>query len=325
MKLNGKSVFVAGHNGMVGSALVRRLARERVDLVTASRSELDLVDQAAVRRFFESSKIDAVVVAAAKVGGIQANASLPFDFLYQNLMISANVIEAAASTGVEKLLFLGSSCIYPKLAPQPISEDALLKGPLEPTNEWYSIAKIAGIKICQALRRQKGCDFISCQPSNLYGPKDNFDLESSHVLAALLCKMHYAKTRAEPAVVVWGSGRPRREFVHADDVADACVFLLEKYSEEAPINVGQGSDITIAELAALVASVVGYEGDLVFDETRPDGTPRKLLDTSRLESLGWRPRIQLEDGLKATYAWFLENEAKRSGADKRRAVYARTK
>ena len=303
--LAGKRVFVAGHRGMVGGAIVRRLATEDCELLTADRAALDLKDQAAVRAWFARNKPEAVFLAAAHVGGILANDSFPADFLYDNLMIEANVIEAAHREGVEKLLFLGSSCIYPKFAPQPIPEDALLTGPLEPTNEWYAIAKIAGIKLCQAYRRQHGADFISAMPTNLYGPGDNFDLDSSHVIPALIRKAHEAKVNGK-AMIVWGSGTPKREFLHVDDCADACVFLLKRYSDGEHVNVGSGSDISIAELARLICDVVGYRGSITHDRTKPDGTPRKLMDTSKLEMLGWVPTIGLEEGVASVYRWFLE-------------------
>ena len=300
-ELARKRVWVAGHRGMVGSALVRRLASERCEVVTAGRAEVDLTDQAAVERWLEAARPDAVFLAAAKVGGILANDRHPAGFLYDNLMIEANVVHAARRVGVDKLLFLGSSCIYPKFAPQPIAEDSLLTGPLEPTNEWYAIAKIAGLKLCQAYRREHGCDFVAAMPTNLYGPGDNFDLDSSHVLPALLRRAHEAKRRGDDRLTIWGSGSPRREFLHVDDCADALVFLMRHYSEEAPINVGCGEDVTIAELARLVMAVVGFEGELAHDRTKPDGTPRKLLDTRRLTALGWSPRIPLGDGIAQVY------------------------
>jgi GDP-L-fucose synthase len=307
--LAGKRVFVAGHRGMVGSAIVRRLASEQCDVLTAGRDQLDLIDQAAVRAWFAHQKPDAVFLAAAKVGGILANDSFPADFLYDNLMIEANVIEAAFRAKVGKLLFLGSSCIYPKLAEQPIREDALLTGPLEPTNEWYAVAKIAGIKLAQAYRRQHGSDFISAMPTNLYGPGDNFDLASSHVLPALIRKAHEAKLAGAASFAIWGSGTPRREFLHVDDLADACVFLMQTYSADEHVNVGFGDDIAIIELADLVAQIVGFEGTIERDPSKPDGTPRKLMDSSRLRQMGWSPRIALADGIAASYRWFLEHEA----------------
>jgi GDP-L-fucose synthase len=292
---------------MVGSAIANRLYAEGLLTLTASRADLDLRDQDAVRAFMDQKRPEVVIIAAAKVGGIHANAVQPAEFIYDNLMIASNLIEAAHQTGVEKLLLLGSSCIYPRLATQPISEEALLTGTLEPTNEPYAVAKIAGLKLCQAYRRQYGCDFISCQPTNLYGPHDNFDLDNSHVLPALLRKAHEAKLSGAASMIVWGTGSPRREFLHVDDLADACVFLLRHYSDETPLNVGWGEDLTIGDLARLVADTVGFTGELVFDATKPDGTPRKLLDTTRINALGWRPRIPLNSGLKRYYAWFLEN------------------
>ena len=307
--LSGKRVFIAGHRGMVGSAIVRRLAQEDCEVLTAGRDTLDLIDQAAVRAWFAREKPDAVVIAAAKVGGILANDSFPADFLYDNLMIEANVVEAAFRANVEKLLFLGSSCIYPKFAEQPIREDALLTGTLEPTNEWYAIAKIAGLKLAQAYRRQHGSDFISAMPTNLYGPGDNFDLASSHVLPALLRKAHEAKLAGAASFAIWGSGTPRREFLHVDDMADACVFLMRSYSDDEHVNVGSGSDIAIGDLAGLVARTVGFAGTVETDSSKPDGTPRKLMDSSRLRALGWSPQIGLEQGVATTYAWFLEHRA----------------
>jgi GDP-L-fucose synthase len=302
----GKRVWVAGHRGMVGSALLRRLAREDCEVLTVTRQECDLARQEQVERWMNAARPHAVIVAAAKVGGILANDRYPAEFLYDNLMIEANVIHTAQRTGVEKLLFLGSSCIYPKFAPQPMPEEALLEGQLEPTNQWYAIAKIAGIKLCQAYRRQYGCDFISAMPTNLYGPGDNFDLLSSHVVPALIAKMHAAKVAGADEVEIWGTGRPRREFLHVDDLADACVHLLEVYSGEMHINVGCGADQTIAELAETIRRVVGFGGRLRYNSERPDGTPQKLLDTSRLTALGWRPRIALEDGLADAYRWYRE-------------------
>jgi GDP-L-fucose synthase len=305
--LAGKRIFVAGHRGMVGSALVRRLAREGCEVLTAPRSELDLRRQAETEGWMRAKQPDVVVIAAAHVGGILANDSNPAEFLYDNLMIEANLIHAAHVVGVQKILFLGSSCIYPRLAPQPISEDLLLTGPLEPTNQWYAVAKIAGIKLCQAYRREHGNDFISAMPTNLYGPGDNYDERTSHVLPALIRKAHDAKLAGAAQITVWGSGRPRREFMHVDDLADALVFILTQYSAEPHINVGVGTDLTIRELAELVCKIVGFKGSLRFDETRPDGTPQKLLDVSRLTTLGWRARTDLASGIAATYQDYLAN------------------
>ncbi|RTL61569.1 MAG: GDP-L-fucose synthase [Hyphomicrobiales bacterium] len=305
--LGGKRVFVAGHRGMVGGAIARRLASERCELLLASHSDLDLTRQAAVEAWFARHKPQAVFLAAARVGGIRANDTYPVDFLADNLAIQSNVIGAAHQTGVEKLLFLGSSCIYPRLAPQPIREEALLTGPLEPTNEWYAIAKIAGIKLVQAHRKQYGADYISAMPTNLYGEGDNFHPENSHVPAALLSRFHAAKVSRAPEVVVWGTGTPLREFLFVDDLADACVHLMKHYSGDSHINVGTGTDLSIADFAHLIAKVVGYEGRLVFDTSRPDGTPRKVMDVSRLAALGWRAPTSLEDGLKRYYAWYLAN------------------
>ena len=301
-------IFVAGHRGLVGSALVRKLEREGFDnLVTRDRSQLDLRNEAAVDLFFEQEKPAIVIFAAAKVGGIKANNDQPVEFLLDNIQIQNNVIRAAHHAGVRKLLFLGSSCIYPKHAPQPIPESALLTGPLEPTNEAYAIAKIAGIKLCQAFSREYGAHFISAMPTNLYGPNDNFDLLSSHVLPALLRKAHDAKTSGARELVVWGSGKPRREFLHVDDLAAACLFLLEKYDSPEIINVGCGEDVSIRELAELICDVVGFKGELAWDTTKPDGTPRKLLDVSKVHELGWRHTIPLRDGTARTYEWFLKN------------------
>jgi GDP-L-fucose synthase len=294
---------------MVGSAIVRRLSKAGfTKVLTRSRLELDLLDRAAVRAFFDRERPTVVVDAAAKVGGIAANNEQPVEFLLQNAVIQNNVIEAAADFGARKLLFLGSSCIYPKFAPQPISESALLTGALEPTNEAYAIAKIVGIKLCQAYARQYGKTFISGMPTNLYGPNDNFDLHSSHVLPALIRKTHEAKEGGESDIVVWGTGTPRREFLHVDDLADACLFLLERYDSPEIVNIGCGEDITIRELAETVCEVVGFEGNLVFDETKPDGTPRKLLDVNILFGMGWRPRIALRDGIRDAYEWFLNSK-----------------
>lgn len=306
--LAGKRVYVAGHRGMVGAALVRRLQSEHCDVVVGGRSDVDLLRQDQVERFIGDSKPDVVIVAAAKVGGIHANNAYPAQFLYENLMIESNLIHASHEVGVERLLFLGSSCIYPKHAPQPMTEDALLTGSLEPTNQWYAIAKIAGVMLCQAYRRQYGDDFISAMPTNLYGPGDNYHPENSHVPAALQRRFHEAKLAGAPETVVWGTGTPRREFLHVDDLADACIHLLKHYSGEDTINVGVGEDITIGELAAIIAEVVGYKGKLVFDPSKPDGTPRKLLDISRLKALGWSPRTTLEDGMAQAYAWFRDSD-----------------
>lgn len=297
-----KRVYVAGHRGMVGSAIVRRLEREGCTILTATRAEADLRDPAAVDTWFADNKPDLVFLAAAKVGGILANDSYPADFLYENMMIAANVIHAAHGNGVEKLLFLGSSCIYPKFAEQPIREDALLTGPLEPTNEWYAIAKIAGIKLCQAYRKQHGADFISAMPTNLYGPGDNYDLSSSHVLPALLRKAHMMKIGEASVLPMWGTGEPRREFLHADDCADACIFLMKSYSDAEHVNVGTGEDIRIVDLARLVCDVVGVEARIDHDLTKPDGTPRKLMDGTKLRELGWTASIPLEEGIRRTYA-----------------------
>jgi GDP-L-fucose synthase len=303
-ELSGRRVFVAGHRGMVGAALLRRLARENVELLTATRREVDLRRQAETEAWFQRSKPEVVILAAATVGGILANDSRPADFLYDNLAIELNVVEAARRSGVDRLVLLGSSCIYPREAPQPLSEPAMLTGPLEPTNQWYAVAKIAGIKLGQAYRRQHGLDAISAMPTSLYGPGDNFDLNSSHVVPALLRKVHEAKLAGRREVEVWGSGRPRREFLHVDDCADAIVHLARHYGGEEHINIGCGEDLVIAELARLIAKVVGYQGGFRFDGSKPDGTPRKLLDVSRLTALGWRPSIPLADGLASTYAWY---------------------
>jgi len=302
--LKGRRVFVAGHRGMVGSALVRRLTQEECELLTLDRDTVDLRNQAGVDRWFGEHRPEAVLLAAARVGGIHENDIYPGDFLYDNLAIATNVIEASRRAGVAKLLFLGSSCIYPRLAPQPISESCLLTGPLEPTNEWYAVAKIAGLKLCQAYRRQHGCDFVSVMPTNLYGPNDNFDLLSSHVLAALLAKIAAAVRECRDVVEIWGSGSPRREFLHVDDLADAVVFLMKTWSDEEPINIGSGADVTISELAKLIAEIVGFSGRFVFDGSKPDGTPRKLLDVSKLAALGWRPQIELQTGIRQTYDWY---------------------
>ena len=301
-------VFVAGHRGLVGSAIVRHLRASGFrNLLLPDRASLDLRCQSAVDAFFAGQRPEYVFLAAAKVGGIWANNAYPAEFLHDNIAIGTNVIDAAHRHGTRKLLYLGSSCVYPKNAPQPLREEYLLTGPLETTNEWYAIAKIAGLKMCQAYRRQHGFNAISAMPTNLYGPEDNFSLQSSHVMPALIRKFHEAKERGEPTVEVWGTGTPRREFLHVDDLADACLFLMERYEEEQWINVGWGRDETIAELATTIARVVGFGGSLRFDTSKPDGTPRKLLDTTRISVLGWEPRIHLEDGIRSTYAWFLEH------------------
>ncbi len=299
--LEGKRVWVAGHRGMVGSAIVRRLASEGCEILNVDRAELDLMDQAAVFDWVQNMRPDAVFVAAARVGGIMANATRPADFLYDNLVIETNVIEAARRANVEKLLFLGSSCIYPKFAEQPIREEALLTGPLEPTNEWYAIAKIAGIKLCQAYRLQHGCDFISAMPTNLYGTGDNYDPETSHVLPALIRKAHEAKMAGADHIEIWGSGAPLREFLHADDCADALVFLMRNYSDALHVNVGSGNDLAIIDLARMVCDVVGFAGEIRTDPSKPDGTPRKLMAADRLSSMGWRPSIALEAGIAMAY------------------------
>jgi GDP-L-fucose synthase len=308
--MTSKSVFVAGHRGLVGGAVVEELRQAGYSsILTRSRSELDLIDSAAVRDFFTAARPQWVVVAAARVGGIKANSDRPVEFLLENLKIQNNLIESAHRSGVEKLLFLGSSCIYPKFAPQPIPETALLTGALEPTNEPYAIAKIAGIKLCQAYAREYGARFISAMPTNLYGPGDNFDLDTSHVLPALIRKVHEAKSSGAPEVSIWGTGTPRREFLHVHDLARACRFLLEQYNSPEIVNVGVGEDVTIRELAELIVDTLGYRGQLVFDSTKPDGTPRKLLDVSRIHTLGWRARIPLPDGIRQTYDWYLNHRA----------------
>ena len=303
-----KKVFVAGHRGMVGSAIVRCLEQQdEVEIITAGRGALDLLDQVAVQDFFESNAIDEIYLAAAKVGGIHANNAYPAEFIHNNLVIETNVIHAAWKYGVKKLCFLGSSCIYPKHAPQPMNEEHLLTGPLEPTNEWYAVAKIAGIKMCQAYRRQYGFDAISLMPTNLYGPGDNFHPENSHVLPALIRRFQEAKESGASEVVIWGTGTPRREFLHVDDLAEACLFLMENYSGEDIVNVGVGEDISILDLARLVAEVVGFEGEIRSDPSKPDGTSRKLLDVSKIHGLGWKARIRLHEGIEATNRWFMEN------------------
>jgi GDP-L-fucose synthase len=306
-------IYVAGHRGLVGSAIVRRLrAGGFENLLLRDRQQLDLTRQAPVEDFFAGARPEYVFLAAAKVGGILANDSQPAEFLHDNLAIQTNVIDAARRHGATKLLFLGSSCIYPKLAPQPLREEYLLSGPLEPTNEWYAIAKIAGLKMCQAYRRQYGFNAISLMPTNLYGPGDNFSLQTSHVLPALLRKFHQAKEQHAPEVIVWGTGTPRREFLHVDDLADACLLLMQRYEDERPINVGCGRDQTIAELAETIRGIVGFHGSVRFDPSRPDGAPRKLLDTTRLSALGWQPGISLEMGIRGTYSWFQQSGVNRA-------------
>lgn len=303
--LEGKRVWVAGHRGMVGSAIVRRLASEGCEILTTGRDVLDLERQSEVEAWMAKEKPDAIFMAAAKVGGILANDTYPADFLYKNLVIETNIVDAAWRAGVGKMLFLGSSCIYPKFAPQPITEDALLTGPLEPTNEWYAIAKIAGIKLAQAYRKQHGCDFISAMPTNLYGIGDNFDLNSSHVMPALIRKAHEAKLAGADSITIWGTGTPRREFLNADDCADACVFLMKTYSDFEHVNVGSGEDITILELAHTVSEVVGFSGAINTDTSKPDGTPRKLMSADKLRQAGWAPKIDLRSGIKVAYDWYL--------------------
>jgi GDP-L-fucose synthase len=303
--LAGKRVWVAGHRGMVGNAIVRRLESERCEILTVSHAELDLKRQENVESWIRDARPDAIFMAAATVGGIHANETRPAEFIYDNLMIECHVIEAAWRAGVEKLMFLGSACIYPREAPQPMAEAALLTGPLEPTNEWYAIAKIAGIKLCQAYRLQYGCDFISAMPNNLYGPGDNFDLSSSHVVPALIRKIHEAKEKGADTVEIWGSGKPLREFLHVEDCADALVFLMTHYSDQMHVNIGSGDELSIAELAALIAETVGYRGSFRFDLDKPDGTPRKLLDVSLLQGMGWSASTELRTGLKKTYGWYM--------------------
>lgn len=308
--LTGRRVWVAGHRGMAGSAIVRRLKLEDCEILTATRSELDLLRQADVAAWIADRKIDVIVLAAATVGGILANSTRPVDFLYDNLVIEANVIHGAWQAGVQKLLFLGSSCIYPRLAPQPMREEYLMTGPLEPTNEWYAIAKIAGIKMCQAYRRQFGSEFISVMPTNLYGPGDRYDAENGHVVAALIMKIHSAKLANNSTVELWGSGRPRREFLFTEDLADACVFVLKSYSGETFLNVGTGQDMTILELAQSIAGVIGWRGTFTFDISKPDGMPRKVMDVSRLRALGWLAKTDFEAGMQQAYEWYLTNVAK---------------
>ena len=302
--LKGKRVWVAGHRGMAGSAIVRRLKSEDCEILAAPRDELDLRRQAAVEAWLAERRPQAVFLAAARVGGILANSSRPAEFIYDNLAIETNIIQAARQAGVEKLLFLSSSCVYPRLAPQPMKEEVLLTGPLEPTNEWYAVAKIAGMKLCQAYRRQYGCDFISVMPTNLYGPGDNFDPESSHVAAALQVKVHRAKSRGERSIEIWGTGTPKREFLYVDDLADAAIFLMKNYSDDMHINVGTGSDMTIRELAELIAEAAGWRGGFTYDRSKPDGMPRKVMDVSRLRALGWSARTAPKEGFRAAYEWY---------------------
>lgn len=308
ISLDGARIWVTGHRGMVGSALCRRLAEDDVVILNATRQQCDLTDTGAVQRWIRQYKPDMVVHAAAKVGGILANASYPVDFLQENLQIATNVISAAHAAGVQKLVFLGSSCIYPKHAPQPITPDALLSAPLEPTNEWYALAKIAGLKLCQAYRQQYGADFISVMPCNLYGPGDNFDLQTSHVAAALLRRISEAAASNAPTVTLWGSGTPRREFMHVDDLADGVVFALQHYSDIPPLNIGCNADISIRELAQLIAEIVGYKGEFTLDTSKPDGTPKKLMDSRLINSMGWQPRHDFRSGFAAFYKWYIEQE-----------------
>jgi GDP-L-fucose synthase len=311
--LAGKRVWVAGHRGMAGSAIVRRLASERCTILTVGRDQVDLRNQAAVESWMASTRPQAVFLAAGTVGGILANSTRPAEFIYDNLAIEGNVVHAAWKTGVEKLLFLGSSCIYPRMAPQPITEEAMLTGPLEATNEWYAVAKIAGIKLCQAYRRQYGCDFVAAMPTNLYGPGDNYDLQHGHVAAALQVKIHRAKTSGAPTVELWGTGTPKREFLFVDDLGDALVFIMQHYSGEQHLNVGTGSEISIAELAELIARSADYRGAFVYDSSKPDGTPRKVMDVSKLAALGWRARTAVEEGFERAYRWYVENVAAKAG------------
>ena len=311
--LKGRRVWVAGHHGMAGSSIARRLERENCELITATRSDLNLLRQADVEAWMADRKIDVIFLAAATVGGILANTLRPVEFLYENLVIETNVIQAARTTGVKKLLFLGSSCIYPRMAEQPMREEALLTGALEPTNEWYAIAKIAGIKLCQAYRRQYGCDFVSVMPTNLYGPGDRYDAENGHVVAALIMKIHAAKLANSPTVELWGTGKPKREFLFTGDLADACVFVIKNYSEEMFLNVGTGHDITILELAQSIAKIVGWRGTFTFNTSKPDGMPRKVLDVSRLRALGWTASTDFETSMKEAYKWYVANVAQ-SGA-----------
>ncbi|MFL2770696.1 MAG: GDP-L-fucose synthase family protein [Rhodospirillaceae bacterium] len=306
--LNGKRIWVAGHTGMVGRAIVRILKRKSCDMITVSHETLDLTRQSDVECWMAETKPDAIIMAAAQVGGIHANDSYPVDFLMHNLKIETNVFSAAHAVGVKRILFLGSSCIYPRLAPQPMREDSLMTGPLEPTNQWYALAKIAGVMMAQAYRKQYGRDYISCMPTNLYGPGDNFDLQSSHVLAALIVKAHQAKESCSESLEIWGTGAPTREFLYVDDMAEACIFLLERYSNSEPINVGSGNEITIRDLASTVAKVIGFNGRITNDHGKPDGMPRKLMESSRINAMGWRARMGLEEGIAKTYEWFLKDK-----------------
>lgn len=310
--LAGRRVWVAGHRGMAGSAIARRVARENCEIITATHGELDLLRQSDVNAWMADKKVDVVFLAAATVGGIMANTTRPAEFLYENLVMATNVIQAAKQTGVKKLLFLGSSCIYPRHAQQPMREEALLTGALEPTNEWYAIAKIAGIKLCEAYRRQYGCDFVSVMPTNLYGPGDRYDAEGGHVVAALIMKIHAAKIANKATVELWGSGTPRREFLFSEDLADACVFVMKNYSGEMFLNVGTGRDMTILELAQSIAKIIGWDGTFTFDRSKPDGMPRKVMDVSRLSALGWNAPTDFEDGMKEAYQWYVDNVAKSS-------------
>ncbi|HEV2136893.1 MAG TPA: GDP-L-fucose synthase [Terracidiphilus sp.] len=311
-ELRGKRIWVAGHRGMAGSAIVRRLAREECEVITATRGELDLLRQADVAKWMAAKRVDVVFHAAATVGGILANSTRPADFLYENLAIAINVVRSAKETGVKKLLFLGSSCIYPRSAPQPMREEDLLTGPLEPTNEWYAIAKIAGMKLCQAYRRQYGCDFISVMPTNLYGPGDRYDLQEGHVVAALIMKIHAAKLANSPTVELWGTGTPKREFLFSEDLADACVFVMKHYSGEMFLNVGTGREITILELAESIARIAGWHGRFTFDTSKPDGMPRKVMDTGRLRALGWTAPTDFETGMREAYRWYVANVAQQT-------------
>jgi len=309
-ELEQKRVYLAGHRGLVGSAVFKRLQKEKCDIITVEHEELDLTRQKDVEVWLYENRPDVVIIAAARVGGILVNSFQPADFIYDNLVIETNIIHGSWKVGVKKLVFLGSSCIYPKMSSQPIKEESLLSGPLEPTNEWYSIAKIAGVKMIQAYRRQYRVDFISVMPTNLYGPNDNYDLESSHVVPALMRKIHESKIHRNKIVNIWGTGKPKRDFIHVDDLADAIVFLLHNYSGEVPLNIGSGKEISIHELADMIADVIGYEGIFKFDTTKPNGAPRKILDISKISALGWEPRISLRNGLRQTYEWYLRNVAR---------------